>query len=252
MYVLTEKNAIFLSQILRIVVFFNQINSNMMLVWTRTVSRVGCSSQVVSTDLSMNAECLSVLTFLPRCRSPPSCWWLSWRFWPLQCSSARGLSERGNNKTLMAFHSEWAIKTSLMERKVTSENSSKVSLSLVFISSWTISLILYPGRDKFAALKSSWSSSLLMNPLLSTSERKGQTGQSFKKPFQTEPIRWLEAVYTTVMSLNAPCKCKLFCNVIQFSFFWSCCTALKQIAESFSTCESTVLRFLIKPLEITG
>lgn len=98
MCVLTEKNTGFLFQIFRVVVFFNR--SSVMFIWTDTLSRVG-SSQVVSTDLSMNAECLTALMFLPHYRSPPSYWWLSWRFWPLHCSSARGLSERGNNNTLM-------------------------------------------------------------------------------------------------------------------------------------------------------
>lgn len=100
---------------------------------------------------------------------------------------------------------------SLTEQNLTSVNSSKVSLSLVFISSWTISRILYPGSGRLAALKRSWSSSLLMNPLLSTSEsQRGHRSQKnnfysiFKKNLKLNlghflvQLLWLKIFYVNL------------------------------------------------------
>lgn len=72
-----------------------------------------------------------------------------------------------------AAHHSW------FDQKLTWVNSSKVSWLLVLVSSWMISRILYPGRAKLAALKSSFSSSLVMKPFLSTSGK-----QTEQKVFQ--------------------------------------------------------------------
>jgi len=88
---------------------------------------------------------------------------------------------------------------SLKETRLTWVNSSKVSWSLVLVSSWMISRTLYPGRARLETLKSSLSSSLLMNPLLSTSDRqstkvRGHRQHGFKMDLVFLLMQWKSVI----------------------------------------------------------